>query len=540
MLLPCFSRDRAEIPSRKDVKRSLTTSVSSPSPSTILSPSPPSGLSKLASRLSPLRPSPLSFSQNSVTGGILRHSSGVQPALRSPTSPLSQSVVIPPVASSLPASPNNLSMGMSNRPQHQLRETASRATLNEALSPSPPIPILPTIPQSATGSIDSSLPSPPPSQSHGGTTSIQAQSRNDAPSRASDADAVSINSDTRSQPIAQQPSLRTKLSLPNLGRHRSRQEDESGGGDSEKLQVRDMEFELVKPNFALFQSARASDDLGKDYSPIDVRQDGNAFLRAESPAISMSSAASKRSPSMSEHPPPTPITVPRATTDSESSMDAHRNRENKWMSLMSSSPASQARKSKKVRKLLMDGVPSSVRYLVWSYLTDGKARCVPGVYTQLCSRGRVPSSADIERDIKNCFLDQPHLQGTQGPVLLLLQAYLNMVPDIQYTMGKKNGPSNQLIEHNTYCFGTTGLTLIVGQLLLLAPEEDAFWIFISIMDTHIRPYFSTVTTQMEVDSALFSRALESNDNQVAKKLLVDMGISPPAICQPWYGCPPAT
>ena len=80
----------------------------------------------------------------------------------------------------------------------------------------------------------------------------------------------------------------------------------------------------------------------------------------------------------------------------------------------------------------------------------------------------------------------------------------------------------------------TGLTLIVGQLLLLAPEEDAFWIFVSIMDTHIRPYFSTVTTQMEVDSALFSRALESNDNQVAKKILVDMGITPPTICQPWY------
>ena len=74
----------------------------------------------------------------------------------------------------------------------------------------------------------------------------------------------------------------------------------------------------------------------------------------------------------------------------------------------------------------------------------------------------------------------------------------------------------------------------MGQLLLLAPEEDAFWIFISIMDTHIRPYFSTVTTQMEVDAALFSRALENNDHQVARKILVDLGITPPTICQPWF------
>ena len=96
-------------------------------------------------------------------------------------------------------------------------------------------------------------------------------------------------------------------------------------------------------------------------------------------------------------------------------------------------------------------------------------------------------------------------------------------------------PVIQFIDKDAYLFGATGLTLIVGQLLLLAPEEDAFWIFISIMDTHIRPYFSTVTTQMEVDSALFSRALESNDGQVARKILVEMGILPATICQPWYG-----
>lgn len=48
---------------------------------------------------------------------------------------------------------------------------------------------------------------------------------------------------------------------------------------------------------------------------------------------------------------------------------------------------------------------------------------------------------------------------------------------------------------------------------------------------------------MEVDSALFSRALEVNDAAVAKKLLVDMGINPTVICAPWFkslfvGCLP--
>jgi len=204
---------------------------------------------------------------------------------------------------------------------------------------------------------------------------------------------------------------------------------------AEMLQVKDMEFELVRPSFTHhFQgAARSSEDsgvLGREGS-MDVRQDGH--LRPESPTISVSSGGHSLSVDglLSTNAWPQP-----PKTDSESSMEAHRNRELKWMSLMSSSPASQSRKSKKVKKLLLDGVPSSVRYLVWSYLTDGKARCVPGVYAQLCARGRVQASKDVERDIKRCFQDQPHLQGKQGPVLVLLQAYLNMVPDIQYTMGK--------------------------------------------------------------------------------------------------------
>ena len=377
MFFSCFSKDEAatsvkDAKSIKDVKRSLTTSVSSPS-SSLTPPSP------RPSRLASIQLSPLS---------LLPNSSILKQPLRSPTSPLAQSVVSAPAT--VPVSPNP-SLGTGSRSQHQLREPSSRSTLSENLAPTRPIPI----PESTTGSVNSSpSPSSPP-QSHGHRASTQVQPRNDTSSHVSDVDTASINSDTRSQfAVVRQSSVRTKLSLPNLRRNRSRQEDESGGGDSEMLQVKDMEFELVKPEFH-FQSNRASDG-----------------------PLSSSTPAS------------------RATTDSESSMDAHRNREIKWMSLMSSSAASQARKSKKVRKLIVDGVPSSVRYLVWSYLTDGKARCVPGVYTQLCSRGRVPSSANIERDIRCCFQDQPHLQNTQGPVLLLLQAYLNMVPDIHYTMGK--------------------------------------------------------------------------------------------------------
>lgn len=67
-----------------------------------------------------------------------------------------------------------------------------------------------------------------------------------------------------------------------------------------------------------------------------------------------------------------------------------------------------------------------------------------------------------------------------------------------------------------------------------SPEEDAFWIFLSMMDTHLRPYFSPRAVQMEADASLFSKAVEAMDAQVAKKVFVDMDMSPADICRPWF------
>jgi hypothetical protein len=39
---------------------------------------------------------------------------------------------------------------------------------------------------------------------------------------------------------------------------------------------------------------------------------------------------------------------------------------------------------------------------------------------------------------------------------------------------------------------------------------------------------------MEVDAALYSRALEAIDPPLAKKIFVDLGILPGALCHPWF------
>ncbi|KAL4063437.1 RabGAP TBC [Scleroderma citrinum] len=199
--------------------------------------------------------------------------------------------------------------------------------------------------------------------------------------------------------------------------------------------------------------------------------------------------------------------------DSQVAADAHRQREVRWMALLPTVTPSQARKNKKVKRLLQDGVPSSLRYLVWCHLTDSKARALPGVYAKLGKRLRVPVFDDIEKDATKCFPDQPQLHNALGPLVSLLQAYLSMVPDIQYN---------------------AGLSSIAGHLLLLAPEEDAFWIFTSMMDAHLRPYFSPSTIQMEVDAALLSKAIETNDTVLHKKVYITLQMNPTDITRPWF------
>ncbi|GLB36933.1 putative protein with domain in Tre-2, BUB2p, and Cdc16p [Lyophyllum shimeji] len=486
-----------EMPSASDIKRALSPIVQSPTT--------PSTGNTAGGKISPLKSSPL----RSSSPFAHPHDNSVK-HFKPPSSPLAQSFSTGFV--STPSSPTQ------NRPAQQLRQMPSRSTLNEALPARASPQAHPTLP----GASNSDTPSPTAQQPQRSLPELRGR-----PSV--DADGASVHSNRSnlvSPPptLGRQNSLRSKLSLPNLKRSAGRQDeipDSPVIDTGDTVQVKDTDFELVRPNIGQLQAARASEDsgvMGREGS-TDARHDP-AFLRADSPAGSLTAP---HSPTVVSDSSGVWQPLKSSGAESESSMDAHRQREQKWMAVLGSVPAAQARKNKKVKKLLFDGVPSSVRYLVWSHLTDGKARCVPGVYSQLQGRERVPALADVDRDVRRCFVDHPQLQSTQGPVLSLMQAYLTMVPDIQYM---------------------TGLTLISGHLLLLAPEEDAFWIFVSVMDTHIRPYFSSTATQIDVDASLFSRALESIDPAVAKKMFTDLAISPVNLCRPWFtslfvGCLPS-
>ncbi|KAH9947342.1 RabGAP/TBC [Amylocystis lapponica] len=261
-----------------------------------------------------------------------------------------------------------------------------------------------------------------------------------------------------------------------------------------------MDFELVQPTIPHSPLPTSS----VDSLPLSPIREGTSFPIADRSAP-LDTSGAKRSVEQSQAEPQT--TKPLEPQDAE----MHRQRESKWLNMTTAIPPSQARKSKKVRKLLLEGVPASMRYKVWAHLTDSTAKRMEGIYTRLGQRERVAAIADIERDVPGLFTDRPELQDAS--LVNLLQAYLTMVPDIQYNRG---------------------LAVIAAQLLMLTPEEDAFWTFTSMMDSHLRPYFSSNAIQLEVDASLFGKVVEANDAALAKKIFVDAAIPPVSICRPWF------
>ncbi|CUA69556.1 TBC1 domain family member 2A [Mus musculus] [Rhizoctonia solani] len=283
----------------------------------------------------------------------------------------------------------------------------------------------------------------------------------------------------------------------------------------ETVHYNDMDFDMVKPMRSRVSVVRTSEDGRQSISRSSQHSDHPRGHQEEVPEYSPTSPVAT-SPSNQTHVPSTPAPMSKAgshnSLTTSDSIAAHISREQRWISTMQTIPSSTIRRNKKIKKLLLEGVPASVRGVVWLYLTDSRARRMVGVYSQLAKRGKVPATLEIVKDAELCFTGQPHLQAAEGPVVSILQAYLTMVPDVTYNQG---------------------LCQVVGNLLLHSPEEDAFWTFVALMDKHLRVYCAVNSLQMEADSVFFAKTLESNDPSLATKLFRELRLHAGDFCKPW-------
>ncbi|KAH7917751.1 hypothetical protein BV22DRAFT_1135151 [Leucogyrophana mollusca] len=232
-----------------------------------------------------------------------------------------------------------------------------------------------------------------------------------------------LSQSARSSLLAHEVTLRGKLSLPALrvkgstNGARASLAGARGSVENETVQVQDMDFELVRPTLPQ-TSARTSQESSlatRDPSILDSTKLDSPGLLQGGDGASMVSQTGSPSALTDASAPAAPV------PHSPSSMDAHRQRELKWMGLLPTTPPAQTRKSKKVKGLLLDGVLSNVRYLVWCHPTDSKARALLGLYAQPGKRSPVLAFADIKGNVRVCFPDQAQLHGPKGPLVLLLE-----------------------------------------------------------------------------------------------------------------------
>ena len=340
-------------------------------------------------------------------------------------------------AGSLPASPSSSTMGRAGpssspiSPRHVLKPVKSEPAFRRA-SPSKVVVNdreAAEMPTSPTMTTTTTVEAP----------SIQISTQESQRKVSLDAEASSSSS------LVRNTSLRSKISLSAL-RSRSLREDrqqqqqqDEGAGDT--VQVMDTDFELVRPSLSRPRVSEDSSANGKS-SGSEGRP---SFLRVDSPATSLASGdtrspVSPSAPMLLPSPPPPPpplkpsspitaIPIPNTT------VEAHRALELKWIAAMAATPSALARKNKKIRRLLVEGVPASVRYQVWAHLADSRAKRIEGIYAQLGERDRVAAFEYIQRDAQECFVSDKRLAKPDGPLVSLLQSYLTMVPDIQYSRG---------------------------------------------------------------------------------------------------------
>ncbi|KAI9229009.1 MAG: rab-GTPase-TBC domain-containing protein, partial [Piptocephalis tieghemiana] len=171
-----------------------------------------------------------------------------------------------------------------------------------------------------------------------------------------------------------------------------------------------------------------------------------------------------------------------------------RNREIKWKALMARFRPGEVRRSRRVRKLLRHGIPESIRGRVWLYLADVEASYRrPGVFEALLSPNRepLPIYEAIERDIHRCYPNHVHFLREDGPgqgdLHRVLRAYARYNPAVGYCQG---------------------MGRLVGMMLMYMPAEDAFWLLVATIDTHLTGYYTPTLARLKVDCTVLARLID--------------------------------
>jgi hypothetical protein len=197
-------------------------------------------------------------------------------------------------------------------------------------------------------------------------------------------------------------------------------------------------------------------------------------------------------------------------------------RERKWVDMLKNYNEWMKKRFDKIKSRCRKGIPQSMRSKAWMYLTGAilLKEKQPQYYAEcLENRKQVDVGKyveDIKKDLHRQFPSHELFIKEEGRQMLynVLKAYAVHNKEVGYCQAQ--GP-------------------IAALLLMHMPEEDAFWMLISISDVYLKEYFKPGLEKVQIDgNALFY--LFKKQNEKAHKLMVKQGIDPILYMTEWFMC----
>ncbi|BFG36062.1 hypothetical protein CerSpe_223360 [Prunus speciosa] len=181
-----------------------------------------------------------------------------------------------------------------------------------------------------------------------------------------------------------------------------------------------------------------------------------------------------------------------------------------------------------LESLVHGGVPTDLRGEVWQAFVGVKARRVERYYYELLAQEtNTTESVDkdnssgvprkwrrqIEKDIPRTFPGHPALnEEGRNSLRRLLLAYARHNPSLGYCQA---------------------MNFFAGLLLLLMPEENAFWTFVGIIDDYFDGYYTEEMIESQVDQLVFEELVRENFPKLVNHLDY-LGVQVAWFTGPWF------
>ncbi|KAL7109826.1 hypothetical protein ACP275_06G199800 [Erythranthe tilingii] len=166
--------------------------------------------------------------------------------------------------------------------------------------------------------------------------------------------------------------------------------------------------------------------------------------------------------------------------------------------------------------LVQGGVPMPLRGEMWQAFVGVRARRVEKYYQNLLSPDSdVPDKlrAQIEKDLPRTFPGHPALdEDGRNALRRVLTAYARHNPSVGYCQA---------------------MNFFAGLLLLLMPEENAFWTLMGILDDYFDGYYSEEMIESQVDQLVLEELVREKFPKLVNHLDY-LGVEVAWVTGPWF------